>query len=202
VSAVLLVAALLSDVVYLRFTLAVDHTRNHSPLFDFDLSDGVIRHDMQAAVVTMKEQAEREGALLVIVYPRGRSENTTDPVMFHARFLRYFGRFDDPSDVVFPCHFCDARYGCPFPSVQGSECALRCCYEDPLPAIGRARLTGRRVFLWWWAASSSEVPSLSRASLLAGLPGAAFAPIALPRHVYGWQCDEIKFGGVLRSPPT
>jgi hypothetical protein len=197
VNAVLLVSALLSDVVYLRFTLAVDHSRNHSPLFDFDLSDGVIRHDMQAAVVTMKEQAERQGALLVIVYPRGQAENTTDPAMFHARFLRHFGRFAGGSDVVFPCHFCDARYGCPFPSVLGGACALRCCYEDPLPAIGLARLTGRRVFLWWWMATPGEVPTLSREALLAGLPGATLDPVALPRSLRGWHCDEIVFGGAL-----
>ncbi|HSB62146.1 MAG TPA: hypothetical protein VLI67_10525, partial [Vicinamibacteria bacterium] len=50
VTAVLLGSVLLSDALYLRVVLGVDHRRNHMPVFDFDLSDGVIRHDLQAAI--------------------------------------------------------------------------------------------------------------------------------------------------------
>ena len=189
--AVLLAAALVSDAVYLRFVLGQDHSRNHSPLFDFDLSDGVIRHDMEAAVRTMREQSDA-GAALVVAYPRGASENTTDPAMLHARFLRRFGRLPEPHDVAFACHTCDRRYGCPFPERQDSACALRCCFADPAPAIRQARLLGRAVFLWWWPATPREVPSIrGPEALLAGLPGLEWRRFPLPAPVGSWMCFAL-----------
>ncbi|HSB62243.1 MAG TPA: hypothetical protein VLI67_11020, partial [Vicinamibacteria bacterium] len=135
-------------------------------------------------------------AVLVIVYPRGYNENTTDPGMFHARFLRHFGRFTGRPDVVFPCRFCDPRYGCPFPALHGAGCAARCCYEDPAPTVREARRVGRPVLLWWWTATPREVPSLSLEGLLAALPGASLKAVPLPASMRGWACYEV----ILPSP--
>lgn len=192
VSTVLLASVLLSDAVYLGLTLRVDHTRNHSPLFDFDLSDGVIRHDMQAAVLEMKDQVERLGGAVVIVYPRGVAENTTDPAMFHARFLRHLGRFAGRPEIIFPCRFCDARYGCPFPDLLGRECALRCCPDDPRMAIEQAQRAGRNVFLWWWKDAARDVPLLRRESVLDGMPGATLVPVPMAAALRGWECYRIE----------
>jgi hypothetical protein len=201
VSAVLLTSVLLSDAVYLGLILRVDHTRNHSPIFDFDLSDGVVRHDMQAAILEMKDQVERLGGAVVIVYPRGYSESTTDPAMFHAHFLRHLGAFADRPEIIFPCRFCDARYGCPFPDLLGKECALRCCHDDPRRAIEQAQRAGRNVFLWWWKDAPEEVPLLRRESVLDGIPGATLVPVPLAPVVRGWECYriEVRLAGIPRE---
>lgn len=196
VTAVLLGSALLSDAHYLYFTLRVDHTRNHSSVFDFDLSDGIVRHDLQAAILKMKEQVDVQDAVLVIVSPRGTNENTTDPALFHARFLRHFGSFAGRPEVVFPCGFCDPRYGCPFPALLGAGCAERCCYEDPSFTMREARRVGRPVLLWWWKDAPEDVPSLSVEGLVAGLPGATLARVPLPPPMRAWECYEV----ILPSP--
>jgi hypothetical protein len=192
VTTVVLACVLLSDVAYLGLNLRVDHSRNHSPLFDFDISDGVVRHDMQAAILQMKDQVERLGGAVVIVYPRGRSENTTDPAMFHARFLRHLGRFAGRPEIIFPCRFCDARYGCPFPELLGRECALRCCQDDPRLAIEQARNAGRNVFLWWWTEAPQDAPFLRRDSVLDGIPGAILVPVPMAPGQRGWECYRIE----------
>jgi hypothetical protein len=192
VSTVVLACVLLSDAVYLGLTLRADHTRNHSPLFDFDLSDGEVRHDMQAAILEMKDQVERLGGAVVIVYPRGYSENTTDPALFHARVLRHLGRFAGHPEIIFPCRFCDARYGCPFSDLLGRECALRCCHDDPRLAIEQAQHAGRNVFLWWWKDAPRDVPFLRRESVVEGIPGATLVPVPVAPGVLGWECYRIE----------
>ena len=200
VSTVVLACVLLSDAVYLGLTLRVDHTRNHSPIFDFDLSDGVVRHDMQAAILEMKDQVERLGGAIVIIYPRGYSENTTDPAMFHARFLRHLGRFAGRPEVIFPCRFCDASYGCPFPDLLGQECALRCCQDDPRLAIEQAQRAGRNVFLWWWKDAPRDVPLLRRESVVEGIPGATLVRVPLAPAVLGWECYRIEVRVAVLTP--
>jgi hypothetical protein len=192
VSTVVLVSVLLSDVTYLGLTLRVDHTRDHTPLFDFDLSDGIVPHHVEAALREMKDQVERLGGAVVIVYPRGLSENTTDPAMFHARFLRHLGRFAGRPEIIFPCRFCEARYGCPFPELLGRECALRCCHDDPRLAIERARNGGRNVFLWWWTETSRDAPFLRRDSVLDGIPGGILVPVPMAPALRGWECYRIE----------
>jgi len=147
-----LLAVLLSasDAYYLHFTLSVDHSRNHSPRFDFDLSDGIARHDLVAAIGAMKREVEQENAALVIYYPREYSENTTDPAMFFAQFLRHFGPYKNRPELIFPCRWCDVRYGCPFPEVLNRACGRKCCWTDPFAEIARREgLSGRKLVLWW-----------------------------------------------------
>ncbi len=152
---VLVVLLCASDVYYLSFTLSVDHSRNHWPRFDYDLSDGFVHHDLDAVIDTMKRQVDQEHAGLVLYYPREFSENTTDPVVFFGRFLRHFGPYKDRPDVIIPCRWCEAypgsgiRYGCPFPGVVNQPCGYRCCYTDPLEELMPRGLSGRKLVLWW-----------------------------------------------------
>jgi hypothetical protein len=142
-----------SDAYYLYFTLPVNHSRNHYPRFDFDTSDGFVRHDLVTAIEAMKRQVEQEHAVLVVYYPN--SEDTTDPPVFFGRFLRHFGPYKDRPDVIVPCRWCEyypgsgIRYGCPFPEVLNQPCGLQCCHVDPLGEIIRRGLTGKKVVLWW-----------------------------------------------------
>jgi hypothetical protein len=142
-----------SDAYYLYFTLSVDHSRNHYPRFDYDRADGIARHDLTAAIEAMKRQVEQDGAVVVIYYPREYSENSTDPAVFFARFLRHFGPYRDRPELIIPCRWCEAaggiQYGCPFPEVLNQECGQVCCYSDPLAEIVRRGLTVRKVVLWW-----------------------------------------------------
>jgi hypothetical protein len=139
---------LVADVVYVTSVSRVDHAANHPPIFDFDLSDGPTRHDLVAAIDVMRRQVEEQGAGLVVFYPRGDSENRTDPGMFFARVLRHWGPYRRNRDVLFPCRFCDFKYGCAFPQVQGRGCADRCCYADPIPRL-RHRFDEKPIFIWW-----------------------------------------------------
>ena len=135
-------AALLlaSDVWYLNSVLGEDHSRNHAPVFDYDLADGVVRHDFVSAIEVMRRQTAREHAALIIYYPRGRAENTTDPAMFFARFLRHFGPYLQREDLIFPCRFCSIRYGCPSPEVRRRPCSAQCCSRLPLVSFRGVRL--------------------------------------------------------------
>jgi hypothetical protein len=139
-----------SNAYYLYFTVSVSHATNHSPIFDFDLADGTARHDIATAIGMMREQVVNEHAALVVYYPQCYQENTTDPAVFFARFLRHFGRYRGRRDLIFPCRLCEAKYGCPFPAVIDRPCRNSCCYNDPLSEIRSQRLGGKRVFLWWW----------------------------------------------------
>jgi hypothetical protein len=56
---------LMSDIYYLSYSTFIDHSYNHYPVFDFDLSDGRVRHDLIAASKVMKRQAEDEFAIRV-----------------------------------------------------------------------------------------------------------------------------------------
>jgi len=98
-------------------------------------------------------EVEQDGAVVVIYYPREYSENTTDPAVFFARFLRHFGPYRDRPELIIPCRWCEAaggiQYGCPFPEVLNQECGQVCCYSDPLAEIVRRGLTVRKVVLWW-----------------------------------------------------
>jgi hypothetical protein len=162
VLAILGVCLALSDVYYVACVTRVDHRFNHPPIFDYDLSDGPTRHDLIAAIATMRREAEEERAGVVVAYPRMRSENTTDPGMFFARLLRHWGRYRHRRLLLFPCRWCDFKYGCPFPTVRGRPCAPRCCWSDPVPRL-RHRFPGRRVFLWWHEdmAKIEHVPTLA-----------------------------------------
>ena len=148
-----------SDCYYLSTIFSVNHARNHSPAFDFDLSDGVVRHDLITAIKTMKKQVEEKKTTLVIYYPRGYSENTTDPGMFFAHFLRHFGQFTSDSRLIFPYQWCDMRYGCPFPDVAGKDCSqpIR-CYSSPDADIEKALVNGHRVMIWQWKDSQINLP--------------------------------------------
>lgn len=146
--AILVACLVVSDVYYVTSVRRVSHAANHPPIFDFDMSDGATRHDLVAAIATMRRQVEEEGAGLVVSYPRGYSERTTDPGMFFARVLRHWGPYQRNRNVVFPCRFCEFKYGCAFPQVQGKDCANRCCYADPIPRL-RHRFPGRPIYVWW-----------------------------------------------------
>ncbi len=214
---VILLALLLcaSDSYYLYFTLSVDHSKNHSPVFDFDLSDGVARHDLVAAIDVMREQVENENAALVIYYPDCFNENHTDPAVFFARFLRHFGRYGRRPGLMFPCRWCEVKYGCPFPGVRDRECSAACCYSDPLFKIRSERRAGKRVLLWWWreprevrdqgrwVLKNEDLASDGPKRLLRRLGHRyAMARIELPQSVAGvggagvvagagWQCYEL-----------
>jgi hypothetical protein len=161
-----------SDAYYLYFTLSVDHSQNHWPRFDYDRADGIARHDLTAAIEAMKRQVE-DGAVVVIYYPRESSENTTDPAVFFARFLRHFGPYKDRPELIIPCRWCEAaggiQYGCPFPEVLNQECGQVCCYSDPLAEIDRRGLTVRKVVLWWHTTprgTEATVPGVTLGSTL------------------------------------
>ncbi|MGE0451926.1 MAG: hypothetical protein AB7O37_08005 [Vicinamibacteria bacterium] len=183
--------ALASDAAYLTRITMVDHRRSHRPAFDFDPADGVARHDLDAAIREMKRQSEETPTTLLIVYPRGRSENTTDPAMFHARFLRHFGPYAGRADVVFPFRSCDPRYGCAFPEVAAKSCAERGCFESPLGALREARLRGDRVRLWWWKQTPKEARYLSFESLELKLLRPKLRQVQVPAAAAGWECYEV-----------
>ena len=193
-----------SDSYYLYFTLSVDHSKNHSPVFDFDLVDGVARHDLVAAIDVMREQVENENAALVIYYPECFNENHTDPAVFFARFLRHFDRYDRRPGLIFPCRWCEVKFGCPFPGVRERECSATCCYHDPLFKIRSARRAGKRVLLWWWreprevrdqgrwVSNREGLASDSPKRLLRRLERRyAMARIELPHAAAGWECYEL-----------
>jgi hypothetical protein len=200
--AVLVLTVCASDAYYLYFT-SVDHSKNHSPVFDFDLADGVARHDMVAAIGVMREQVERENAALVVYYPECYTENTTDPNVFFARFLRHFGRYRRP-DLIFPCRWCEVKFGCPFPTVEKRRCGRSCCYDDPLYEIGGQQRAGKRVFVWWWR-EPKELRDQGRwgargDGLAADSPTRLFRalerryslkPVRLPPTARGWECYEL-----------
>jgi hypothetical protein len=165
----LLVLLWLSDAYYLVSFASVDHTRNHYPIFDYDTHDGVVRHDLISAIEQMRDRAEAEHAALVVYYPRGYTENRTDPALFFGRFLRHFGRYRARDDLIFACRFCSVRYGCPFPEVRTEACADTCCYRDPMEQIdARPALVGRTLHLWWHDDKDLGRPE-RRTALLASL---------------------------------
>ena len=191
-----------SDSYYLYFTLSVDHSRNHSPVFDFDLSDGVARHDLVAAIDVMREQVENGNAALVIYYPDCYNENHTDPAEFFARFLRHFGRYARRPGLMFPCRWCEVKYGCPFPAVRARGCSATCCYNDPLFEIRSERRAGKRVLVWWWREPRAMRPVsyAKREDLASDWPKRLFrrlgrryamARVELPRAAAGWECYEL-----------
>ena len=164
-----------SDAYYLHFVRSVDHSHNHMPRFDFDMSDGIARHDLDAAIGLMRRQVEEEHAGLVIYYARDLTENTTDSAVFFARFLRHWGPYMDRPEVIFICRWCEVfdcptcgvRYGCPFPEVLDRPCGRTCCYSDPLDQVSRREdLAGRKLVLWWHQLPkglySPEVPEVAR----------------------------------------
>ena len=198
VLAVLVAGALLSDAHYLLAVLRVDHTRNHFPVFDLDPADSLVRHDLQHAIEAMRYQSEILGAALLIVYPRvPRNESSTDPAVFHARFLRHFGRYTERSDLAFACHFCEPRYGCPFPDVRGQACAGTCCPTSPVSEWRRWRDEGRRVFLWSWAPVQEDVWTVSRESVLPRAE-ARGVEVLLPEEMSDWECEELARPDVTR----
>ena len=215
---VLAVVLCASDSYYLYFTLSVDHSRNHSPVFDFDMVDGVARHDLVAAIEVMREQVEKENAALVIYYPDSYNENHTDPAVFFARFLRHFGRYDRRPGLMFPCRWCEVKYGCAFPGVRGRACSANCCYNDPLFEIRSQRRAGKRVLLWWWreprevrdqgrwVRNGDELASdwpkrllrrigrrytMARIELPHGLVSPPDQKTPRPSFAYGWLCYEL-----------
>ena len=119
-------------------------------MFDYDPADGIVRHDLQQVIETMRAQVEQEKAGILLHYPRGRAENSTDPALFYGRMLRHFGPWQQRHDLVFTCEFCAPRYGCPFPEVATKGCRKKCCLQDPVLAVSRSRyLLHHRVYLWW-----------------------------------------------------
>jgi hypothetical protein len=163
VTATLLALLAVADVTYVEAFRSYDHVRNHRPIFDYDRVDGEARHDLDESVDYMRRQLRWSNAGLLVYYPRGRSENTTDPEMFFARVLRRLGPFHR-DDWIFPCHFCDPRYGCPFPDVIRRGCRKKCCYFDPVKKIrATPSLAGRRIYFWWFEdADFDDVPRRGR----------------------------------------
>ena len=202
-AALLLLAAVGSDAYYLHFT-HVEHAQPHWPRFDFDLSDGVARHDLDAAIETMHQEVEDEGAGLVVYYPRGFAENTTDPAVFFARFLRHFGRYQDRPDVLVPCRWCGVkscpacgvRYGCPFPDVHRQPCDGQCCYRDPLADLAQQpALAGKRLVLWWWRPPTKEdaIDGLTlEGELVKFAAGYTATPLTAPPAATGWDVYELR----------
>jgi hypothetical protein len=183
---------LLSDVFYLRVTGSVDHRREHMPIFDYDLSDGWVRHDLVAAIRIMRQQVDAEHARLLVYYPRGYSENTTDPGGFFGRFLRHFGRWQGRDDLLFACRWCNMQYGCPFPDVVDRPCAQRCCWDDPLRRLARRPPPpGRPIYLWWHD-TMREVPRADREAVLHKVERRFLVqPVELPALVRDWKCYEL-----------
>jgi hypothetical protein len=179
-----------SDTYYLSTLFSVNHSHNHSPVFDFDLSDGVVRHDLITAIKAMKKQVEEEKATLVIYYPRGYSENTTDPGMFFAHFLRHFGPFKSDSRLIFPYKWSDMRYGCPFPEVAGKDGSQTRCYVSPDTDIQKALTNGKRVMIWEWKDSQINLPPIA-------VPNMKLQPVnwSNTNQPQGqnmvWECHEL-----------
>jgi hypothetical protein len=150
IAAVLVVLLGLSDLFYARAFLAQDHTDLHAPVFDYDVADGIARHDIDVSLDYMREQIRGKDAAVLVYYPSGRFENTTDPTMFYARFLRRIGSWQR-SRWILPCRFCNPRYGCPHPEVAKRACGRTCCYFDPVKTLeASAALADRRLYVWWF----------------------------------------------------
>jgi hypothetical protein len=148
IAATLLVLVAASDFVYAKAFLSQDHSKLHPPVFDYDVADGNARHDIDATLDYMRGQLRWKDAGLIVYYPRGRAENTTDPSMFYARFLRRIGPWQR-AHWLFPCHVCETRYGCPFPDVARRGCRRKCCFFDPTEALDASPgLARRRLYLW------------------------------------------------------
>jgi hypothetical protein len=213
--AILLVTLVASDVYYLRVTGAVNHDTDHSPVFDFDLSDGPVRHDLVLAIDIVKQQVEDEGAGVVVYYPRAYSENTTDPGMFFARFLRHFGRYRRP-ELRFACRWCDVKYGCPFPEVEARRCASTCCWRNPLPELRRSpALAGRKLYLWWYNdPEPQKVPRVKKEKVLRRFQRRYdLVRVPVPPLASTWECYALEprarsarlstlYIGVSGSSPT
>jgi hypothetical protein len=153
---VITITLLCTDFYYLYTVLSVSHQKNHSPVFDFDLNDGIVRHDMISAARAMKEQVIIENKFLVIYYPYNYSENSTDPAVFFAHFLRNYGNYQNSKDVFFPAKWCVNEYGCPFPELSDPKCRKTYCLEDPSGAVAAALKLGRIVSVWSWKNSRTH----------------------------------------------
>jgi hypothetical protein len=187
---VLAPALLLADAHYLAGILTVDHARVHTARFDLDLSDGKVRHDLVAAIDTMRAQMADGNAVLVVYYPRAFSENTTDPGLFFARFLRHFDRYRGRDDMIFPCAWCTVMYGCPFPEVVNENCPT-CCYRNPAWAV--VRRPQARLFVWWHDTMRDAKDMVVEAELQKlGADGQRVArKLDLPPTAIGWTAWEL-----------
>lgn len=180
----------LSNGYYVYSVLRVSHQHNHTPVFDYDTADGVVRHDVNKRIREMRRQRFDENAFLVLNYPRGADENHTDPSVFYARFLRYFGRYDNDRELVVTCRFCDLPYGCPFPHVRRSKCTHSCCYEDPMVRLASLREARTRIGYLWTYADSDETSARQR-ELLKRLEH-RYALSEMPRfREGGWTCFRL-----------
>jgi hypothetical protein len=191
VVAVLLALLAGSDFVYARAFLAEDHQDVHRPVFDHDEADGAARHDLDATLDLMREQLRWKNSALLVYYPSGRNENTTDPAMFYARFLRRIGRFDR-AGWIFPSRFCQPRYGCPFPDVVRRGCRGKGCYFDPLLTLERSpELARRRLYFWWFDdADVHDIPRRDR--LLARLQHSYWSKdLGNPAPERRWRVFEL-----------
>lgn len=199
-----LVAVLLAcDARYLSAVLAVDHGRNHEPVFDFDPADGVVRHDLQRVLETMREQVETEKAGILLHYPRGRAENSTDPALFHARMLRFFGPWQQRADVAFTCTFCAPRYGCPFPETIAKGCRKKCCLQDAVETVSRSRYLLHHPVYLWWHNDPLFPPTPMRDRLLKRLSGLyTIRDLGAPGNDQRWRLFRLspRKGAGARSP--
>jgi hypothetical protein len=189
---VLLALVLASDALYLGVVFSVDHRVDHYPRYDFDTSDSVVRHELDAALRQMRADLE-SGAGLVVYYPRGFSEHNTDPALFFGRMLRHLGDYHTRPGLEFPCRWCDVRYGCPFPKSATVACTDRCC--DDSPSLRRTPTV-----LWWWHESEPYVPgglpeALARLRRLTGSE-----PVARPGAPPGWVVYELLPDGTPARP--
>jgi hypothetical protein len=192
VLAMLLVVLGASDAFYVTSVLAVDHRQVHRPIFDYDEADGVSRHKLDDVLNRMRVQIVRDHAGLIVYYPSGWNENRTDPAMFYARFLRRVGPYQQRQNLIFPCHYCDIRYGCPFPDVGGRKCRSGCCYRDPLAiADQRPQLAGHKLFLWWY--TDQEIEDEPRQSeMLASLKTRyEVTDLGWPARDRRWRCFAL-----------
>jgi hypothetical protein len=186
----------LSDVYYLGAVATIDHARNHRPRFDFDLSDGNVRHDFDAVAKRMREQLSADDVTLVVYYPRGYAENATDPGVFFAHLLRHLGHYRNRPDLVFPCHWCDVRYGCAFPEVVNRSCTT-CCYVDPVQQLEERLASGERAVVWWHE-TMKEVDGVHLESELERLGHQhRLERLALPGVPSEWSVHQI----VSKIPP-
>ena len=142
----------------------------------------------------MRAQVRQQDAVLIVVYPRGYSENATDPGMLHARVLRGFGGSPAHSSLVFPGRLGDPRYGCPDPDYMDLDCSKRCCFSHPAVSVALARSEGRPVFLWWWRETAKEFRFLTLATFVQSLGSPTRAVVSLPPLVAAdWECDRLEW---------
>jgi hypothetical protein len=187
----LLALVLASDALYLGVVFSVDHRVDHFPRYDFDTWDSVVHHELDAALRQMRADLD-SGAGLVVYYPRGYSENTTDPALFFGHLLRHLGYYPGEHAVEFPCHWCDVRYGCPFPETAAAACADRCCYNPPT-------LRRTPTVLWWWHQSEGYVPGGLPAELARVQKIAGREPVTRPGAPPGWVVYELLPGAPSRQ---